>query len=60
MWSDDVFKGMALLSKRGTSLSTFTVAGFVRRGLEAQGFKVERIKGYGTKKTVLIGAFIGN
>jgi len=57
MWTADVFKGMALLSSQGTTLSTFTVAGFVRRGLEAEGFSVQRIKGYGKKKTVLIGSF---
>ncbi len=57
MWTAEVFKGMALLSRQGTTLATFTVAGFVRRGLEANGFVVERIPGYGKKKTVLIGSF---
>lgn len=57
MWSDDVFKGMRPLSRRGTTLSTFTVASAVRRGLEAQGFQVEKIAGYGTKKHVLKGVF---
>ncbi|MGL1213476.1 MnmC family methyltransferase, partial [Vibrio parahaemolyticus] len=28
----------------------FTVAGAVRRGLEAQGFTVERVPGFGRKK----------
>ena len=58
MWTEDVFKGMSLLSKKGTTLSTFTVAGFVRRGLEVQGFSVQRVKGHGKKKTVLTGSFI--
>jgi tRNA 5-methylaminomethyl-2-thiouridine biosynthesis bifunctional protein len=57
MWSEDVFKGMALLSHQGTTLSTFTVAVAVRQGLEAQGFVVEKIPGYGTKRHVLKGYF---
>lgn len=55
MWAPEVFKGMALLSKPGTTLSTFTVAGHVRRGLEAEGFVLEKIPGYGTKKQMLRG-----
>ena len=58
MWTADVFKGMALLSREGTTLSTFTVAVAVRMGLEVEGFKVEKIPGYGTKKHVLKGSFI--
>jgi tRNA 5-methylaminomethyl-2-thiouridine biosynthesis bifunctional protein len=57
MWSEDVFKGMAPLSRPGTTLSTFTVAASVRHGLEAQGFKVEKIPGHGIKRHVLKGIF---
>lgn len=57
MWSDEVFKGMAPLSHKDTTLSTFTVASAVRKGLETHGFAVEKIKGYGTKKHVLKGMF---
>jgi tRNA 5-methylaminomethyl-2-thiouridine biosynthesis bifunctional protein len=57
MWSDKVFEGMSALSRKGTTLSTFTVAGFVRRGLEACGFEVQRIIGHGVKKNVLTGYF---
>ncbi len=59
MWTTDVFKGMALLSRQGTTLSTFTVAVAVRQGLEAEGFIVEKIPGYGTKRHVLKGFFCG-
>ena len=55
MWAPEVFQGMILLSKTGTTLSTFTVAGAVRRGLEAVGFVVEKFPGYGTKKHMLRG-----
>jgi tRNA 5-methylaminomethyl-2-thiouridine biosynthesis bifunctional protein len=57
MWSEEVFKGIATLSKPGTTFSTFTVAGIVRRGLEAQGFVVQKIPGHGKKKQILQGYF---
>lgn len=56
MWSADVFAGVAALSKPGTTFSTFTVAGFVRRGLEGQGFVVKKMPGHGKKKQILTGA----
>lgn len=57
MWVPDVFEGMARLSQAGTTFSTFTVAGAVRRGLETAGFAVEKFSGYGTKKEMLRGTF---
>ncbi len=59
MWSPEVFAAMAPLSKLNTSLSTFTAAGFVRRGLEEHGFSVMKIKGYGGKKHMLAGVYRG-
>ncbi|MBF0619403.1 MAG: tRNA (5-methylaminomethyl-2-thiouridine)(34)-methyltransferase MnmD [Candidatus Omnitrophica bacterium] len=55
MWSEAVFAAMAPLSRPGSTLSTFTVAGFVRRGLEANGFRVQKVPGYGKKRHILIG-----
>ncbi|MCB9747521.1 MAG: tRNA (5-methylaminomethyl-2-thiouridine)(34)-methyltransferase MnmD [Candidatus Omnitrophica bacterium] len=55
MWTNEVFALMAALSYSGTTLSTFTVAGLVRRGLNAQGFSTEKIKGFGQKRQMLIG-----
>ncbi|MCD8566405.1 MAG: tRNA (5-methylaminomethyl-2-thiouridine)(34)-methyltransferase MnmD [Alphaproteobacteria bacterium] len=57
MWSEKVFSEMARLSKPGTSLATFTSAGFVRRGLEAVGFNVEKVRGFGTKREMTKGVF---
>ncbi len=57
MWSEQVFEAMAALSKPGTTLSTFTVAGFVRRGLEARGFEVRKIPAHGKKNQMLTGKF---
>ncbi len=53
MWSDDLFKEIYRLSHGKTSLSTFTAAGFVKRALEAQGFAVEKRKGFGHKREMI-------
>lgn len=57
MWSEKVFAEMARLSKPGATLATFTSAGFVRRGLTAAGFQVEKIPGFGTKREMTVGVF---
>lgn len=54
-WSDAIFAEMARLSAPGATLATYTVAGAVRRGLEAAGFSVERKDGYGRKRDMLVG-----
>jgi tRNA 5-methylaminomethyl-2-thiouridine biosynthesis bifunctional protein len=58
MWAEEVFAGLRKLSKAGTTLATFTVAGWVRRNLESQGFKTEKKIGYGCKNEMLIGSYI--
>ncbi len=55
MWTDTVFENMRRLSKPGTSFATFTAAGFVKRALRGQGFTVQKIKGFGTKWSMLTG-----
>lgn len=57
MWSPAVFAQIARLSRPGTTLATFTAAGFVRRGLEAVGFAMDKRPGYGRKREMLAGAF---
>lgn len=59
MWSEKVFREMARLSHRGTTFSTFTAAGFVKRGLRDAGFTVEKRKGFGWKADMLGGVFEG-
>lgn len=53
MWSGDSFKEIYRLSHGKTTLSTFTAAGFVKRALEAQGFAVEKRKGFGHKREMI-------
>lgn len=50
MWRDEVLKAVAARCAPGARLSTFTVAGQVRRGLEAAGFAVSRRPGHGRKR----------
>jgi tRNA 5-methylaminomethyl-2-thiouridine biosynthesis bifunctional protein len=50
MWSDSLFKEISNYSNHGAKLATFTAAGFVRRALEDEGFKVEKKSGFGKKR----------
>lgn len=50
MWTPEVFRHIARLSAPDACLATFSVAGDVRRGLEAAGFVVEKKPGHGGKR----------
>ncbi len=60
MWSNLLFENMARLSNNGASFATFTAAGFVRRGLEAVGFNVRKIRGFGNKREMCVGLYKGD
>ncbi|MFQ2221743.1 bifunctional tRNA (5-methylaminomethyl-2-thiouridine)(34)-methyltransferase MnmD/FAD-dependent 5-carboxymethylaminomethyl-2-thiouridine(34) oxidoreductase MnmC [Aeromonas enteropelogenes] len=55
MWTQDLFDGLARLARPNATLSTFTCAGFVRRGLIAAGFAMKKVKGHGSKREMLAG-----
>ncbi|MGA6096784.1 bifunctional tRNA (5-methylaminomethyl-2-thiouridine)(34)-methyltransferase MnmD/FAD-dependent 5-carboxymethylaminomethyl-2-thiouridine(34) oxidoreductase MnmC [Stutzerimonas marianensis] len=55
MWQPPLFEQVARLSAPAATLATFTSAGAVRRGLQAVGFEVERIPGFGHKRESLRG-----
>ncbi|VAW71181.1 tRNA (5-methylaminomethyl-2-thiouridylate)-methyltransferase / FAD-dependent cmnm(5)s(2)U34 oxidoreductase [hydrothermal vent metagenome] len=55
MWSDEVFSQMARLSHVGTTFSTYTAAGVVKRGLTEVGFAVRKVAGCGKKRHNLCG-----
>lgn len=59
MWADQVFAAIARLSRPGTRLATFTVAGIVRRGLAGAGFSVAKAAGFGRKRERLEAVFQG-
>ena len=50
IWRDEVLHAIAARSAPGARAATFTVAGSVRRGLEAAGFTVRRAPGHGRKR----------
>lgn len=55
LWSEAVFSHIGRLSAPDATLATFTSAGFVRRGLQAQGFAIEKVAGHGHKREMSIG-----
>lgn len=55
MWTDKLFQHVYRLSHQGTTCSTFTAAGIVRRGLRDVGFEVKKVKGFGQKREMLVG-----
>jgi len=59
MWTPELFAELARLAAPGSTLSTFTSTGWVRRSLNAAGFKMKRTPGIGHKWEILRGEFIG-
>lgn len=57
MWQAALFRTMALLSKAGTTVATFTAASAVRSGLSACGFEVRKQKGFGRKRDMICARF---
>ncbi|MEI7967598.1 MAG: bifunctional tRNA (5-methylaminomethyl-2-thiouridine)(34)-methyltransferase MnmD/FAD-dependent 5-carboxymethylaminomethyl-2-thiouridine(34) oxidoreductase MnmC [Betaproteobacteria bacterium] len=55
LWSEPVFREVSRLSRCGATCATYSVAGAVRRGLEAVGFRLDRAPGFGTKREMLRG-----
>jgi len=50
MWRDEVLAAVAARSAPGARAATFTVAGAVRRGLQAAGFEIAKRPGFGRKR----------
>jgi tRNA 5-methylaminomethyl-2-thiouridine biosynthesis bifunctional protein len=59
MWTQSVFENVVRSSRPGASFSTYTCAGWVRRGLEQAGFQVGKSPGFGRKREMLQGALPG-
>ena len=57
MWSKNLFKEIERLSQEQATLSTFTIAGQVRRNLIEAGFRVEKYAMQGHKKEALSAIF---
>jgi tRNA 5-methylaminomethyl-2-thiouridine biosynthesis bifunctional protein len=59
MWTAELFAELARLAAPGSTISTFTSTGWVRRLLNGAGFKMKRTPGIGHKWEILRGVFLG-
>ncbi len=59
LWTGDLMADVASHTRPKGTFATYTAAGFVRRGLQAAGFQVERAKGYGHKRHMSRGVLDG-
>ncbi len=59
MWTAELFAELARLAAPDATISTFTSTGWVRRLLNAAGFKMKRTPGIGHKWEILRGVFVG-
>ncbi|WP_298607513.1 bifunctional tRNA (5-methylaminomethyl-2-thiouridine)(34)-methyltransferase MnmD/FAD-dependent 5-carboxymethylaminomethyl-2-thiouridine(34) oxidoreductase MnmC [uncultured Thiothrix sp.] len=59
LWSAPLFQAIAAHSKPHSTLATFTVAGQVRRNLQAAGFTWEKRTGFGQKREMLTARLTG-
>ncbi len=57
LWTDALTNTIALLSKTGTTLATFSAAGDMRRNLESMGFEVQKQKGFANKREMVTAIF---
>jgi tRNA 5-methylaminomethyl-2-thiouridine biosynthesis bifunctional protein len=55
MWGEQALTSIARASRAGATISTYTSAGWVRRGLLQAGFDVARAPGFGFKREMLSG-----
>ena len=52
-WAESIFTQMQRLSRTGTTAATYSCAGIVKRGLQAHGFSIKKVKGFGRKREML-------
>lgn len=55
MWSVEIMNSIYEKTRESGTFATYAAAGFVRRNLQAVGFKVERRKGFAGKREMLCG-----
>ena len=55
LWNSDLLLAIGRLTRAGGSFSTFTAAGAVRQRLTDAGFHIEKCRGFGRKRDMLIG-----
>jgi len=55
LWNETLMLEVGKHTKPDGTFATYTAAGFVKRGLQSAGFEVEKSKGFGRKRDMLIG-----
>ncbi|WP_028117497.1 bifunctional tRNA (5-methylaminomethyl-2-thiouridine)(34)-methyltransferase MnmD/FAD-dependent 5-carboxymethylaminomethyl-2-thiouridine(34) oxidoreductase MnmC [Ferrimonas senticii] len=55
MWQDSLYAEMARLSRADATVATFTAASAVRKGLIAEGFAMQKDKGFRGKREMIFG-----
>ena len=55
LWHPDLLEAVARHTNPGGTVATYTAAGAVRRALDAAGFSVTRIAGFGRKRHMTVG-----
>lgn len=58
LWEEALMREVARHTRVGGSFATYTAAGHVRRALEAAGFEVTRLPGYGRKRHMSAGKLV--
>lgn len=59
LWQSSLFQAMAKHSTETTTFATFTAASQVRKGLKSAGFEIRKSPGYGKKREMISGNFVG-
>lgn len=57
MWEEQILKNIVRLSKIGTTFTSFSVAGVLKRGLSTQGIQISRPRGFLHKRQMLKGVW---
>lgn len=58
LWGEALLRAVGARTAPGGTAATYTAAGFVRRGLDAAGFTVERRPGFGRKRHMTVARMI--
>ncbi|MDN5786618.1 tRNA (5-methylaminomethyl-2-thiouridine)(34)-methyltransferase MnmD [Pseudorhodobacter sp.] len=58
LWNEAMMAQVGRHTAPGGTFATYTAAGYVRRGLQAAGFSVERSKGHGHKRHMTTGTLL--
>lgn len=59
MWDDNLVNKISVHSKKGSTVSTYTAAGHVRRRLVEAGFEVVKVKGHAKKREMITATYDG-